>query len=144
MAGAHPAEDPPGLPPPGLPPSSLPILAGRSNLALRIVSSLVLAPVAVAAAYFGGVIFIAFWAVAAAIVLWEWQTLVCGHDRNSVLAVGAAALVGAAAVLLAGWFGIAMALVALGGFGIAALENAIAEYHRRERRFGGLIAQTGS
>jgi undecaprenyl diphosphate synthase len=29
-------------------------------------------------------------------------------------------------------------------FDRAALENAIAEYHRRERRFGGLIAQTGS
>jgi undecaprenyl diphosphate synthase len=25
-----------------------------------------------------------------------------------------------------------------------ALVDAIAEYHRRERRFGGLIAQTGS
>jgi undecaprenyl diphosphate synthase len=29
-------------------------------------------------------------------------------------------------------------------FDRAALESAIAEYHRRERRFGGLIAQTGS
>jgi undecaprenyl diphosphate synthase len=29
-------------------------------------------------------------------------------------------------------------------FDRAALEGAIAEYHRRERRFGGLIAQTGS
>ena len=29
-------------------------------------------------------------------------------------------------------------------FDRAALEDAIAEYHRRERRFGGLIAQTGS
>jgi undecaprenyl diphosphate synthase len=29
-------------------------------------------------------------------------------------------------------------------FDHAALEGAIAEYHRRERRFGGLIAQTGS
>jgi len=29
-------------------------------------------------------------------------------------------------------------------FDQAALEGAIAEYHRRERRFGGLIAQTGS
>jgi undecaprenyl diphosphate synthase len=29
-------------------------------------------------------------------------------------------------------------------FDRGALENAIAEYHRRERRFGGLIAQTGS
>jgi undecaprenyl diphosphate synthase len=29
-------------------------------------------------------------------------------------------------------------------FDRAALEDAIAEYHRRERRFGGLVAQTGS
>jgi undecaprenyl diphosphate synthase len=29
-------------------------------------------------------------------------------------------------------------------FDRAALEDALAEYHRRERRFGGLIAQTGS
>jgi phosphatidate cytidylyltransferase len=118
VAGAHPAEDPPGLPPPGLP-----LLAGRSNLALRVVSSLVLAPAAIAAAWFGGAVFIAFWAIASAVVLWEWQTLVCGHDRNSVLTVGAAALAGAAAVLTVGWFGIAMALVALGGFGIAALAS---------------------
>jgi phosphatidate cytidylyltransferase len=120
VAGTHPAEDPPGLPPP-----SLPILAGRSNLALRIVSSLVLAPLAIAAAYFGGAVFIAFWLIAALVVLWEWQTLVCGHDRNSVLTVGAAALIGAAAVLVVGWFGIAIALVALGGFGIAALASQV-------------------
>ncbi|HEY5964482.1 MAG TPA: phosphatidate cytidylyltransferase [Xanthobacteraceae bacterium] len=117
MSGAHPAEEPPGLS----------ILAGRSNLVLRIVSSLVLAPVAIAAAWFGGVVFVAFWTIAAVIVLWEWQTLVCGHDRNSVLTVGAAALIGAAAVLIVGWFGIAIALVALGGFAIAALAS-------RERR----------
>jgi undecaprenyl diphosphate synthase len=29
-------------------------------------------------------------------------------------------------------------------FDRAALESAIAEYRRRERRFGGLIARTGS
>jgi undecaprenyl diphosphate synthase len=29
-------------------------------------------------------------------------------------------------------------------FDRAALESAITEYHRRERRFGGLIARTGS
>ena len=51
-------------------------------------SSLVLAPLAIAAAYFGGVVFIAFWAIAALVVLWEWETLVCAHDRNSVLTVG--------------------------------------------------------
>ena len=91
VAGAHPAEEPPGLS----------ILAGRSNLALRIVSSLVLAPLAIAAAYFGGLAFVAFWAVAALVVLWEWQTLVCAHDRNSVLAIGAVGAGRAAALLLA-------------------------------------------
>lgn len=135
MAGAHPAKDPPSLPPPRLPPPGLPILAGRSNLALRVVSSLVLAPLAVAAAYIGGAIFVVFWLLAALVVLWEWQTLVCGHDRNSVLTVGAAALVGAAAVLIVGWFGIAVALVGLGGFGIAAL----ASHARRGWCVAGLI-----
>ncbi|MBX9843027.1 MAG: phosphatidate cytidylyltransferase [Xanthobacteraceae bacterium] len=108
-----------------MPPPGLPILAGRSNLALRVVSSLVLAPLAIGAAWFGGAVFIVFWLIAALVVLWEWQTLVCGHDRNSVLTVGAAALAGAAAVLTVGWFGIAIALVALGGFAIAGLASQV-------------------
>jgi len=113
VADADPAEDPPGLP----------ILAGRSNLVLRIVSSLVLAPVAIATAYFGGVVFIIFWTAAALVVFWEWQTLVCAHDRNSVLAIGAAALAGAAVMLLTGWYGTALALLVLSGFGVAALAS---------------------
>jgi phosphatidate cytidylyltransferase len=99
------------------------MLAGRSNLALRIVSSLVLAPLAIAAAYFGGLIFIVFWAAAALIVFWEWQTLVCAHDRNAVLAIGGAALVGAAVMLFGNLNGTALALVALGGLGSAALAS---------------------
>lgn len=50
----------------------------QSNLALRIASAAVLAPVAVAAAYFGGWPFVLFWAVAAGAVLWEWTRLVKG------------------------------------------------------------------
>lgn len=50
----------------------------QSNLALRIVSAAVLAPLAVAAAYFGGWPFVLFWAVAAGAVLWEWTRLVKG------------------------------------------------------------------
>ena len=49
-----------------------------SNLALRIVSALVLAPLALLAAYLGGWPFALFWAVAALAVLWEWITLVAG------------------------------------------------------------------
>jgi phosphatidate cytidylyltransferase len=113
VAPTHPAEDPPGLP----------LLAGRSNLALRVVSSLVLAPLALIAAYFGGVVFIVFWTAAALIVFWEWQTLVCDHDRNAVLAIGGAALIGAAVMLFGGLNGTALALVALGGLGAAALAS---------------------
>jgi phosphatidate cytidylyltransferase len=109
----RPAEDPPGLP----------VLAGRSNLVLRVVSSLVLAPLALAAAYFGGVVFMVFWAAAALIVFWEWQTLVCTHDRNAVLALGGAALVGVAVMLFGGLYGTALALVTLGGLGAAALAS---------------------
>jgi phosphatidate cytidylyltransferase len=50
----------------------------RSNLVLRIVSSLVLAPLALLVTYLGGVVFALFWLAAAAIVLWEWARLVIG------------------------------------------------------------------
>ncbi len=46
---------------------------------LRVLSSVVLAPLAVAVAYVGGLPFALFWTVAASIVLWEWARLV----RNS-------------------------------------------------------------
>jgi len=85
----------------------------------------VLAPVAIAAAYFGGVAFIAFWAIAALAVLWEWDTLVCAHDRNPVLATGALALAGATLLLALGRSGIAAALIALGFFGVAALASKV-------------------
>jgi len=125
VAPADPAEDPSGLS----------ILAGRSNLALRVVSSLVLAPLAIVTAYFGGVVFTLFWTAAALVVFWEWQTLVCGHDRNSVLAIGAAALVGTAVMLFGGLNGTALALTVLGAFGAAGL----ASRARRAWCAGGLF-----
>lgn len=42
----------------------------------RVLSALVLAPIAVAAVYFGGWLFFVFWAVAAAVALWEWARMV--------------------------------------------------------------------
>jgi phosphatidate cytidylyltransferase len=50
--------------------------AGPSNLTLRVASAAVLAPVAVATAYWGGWPFIAFWALASIGVFWEWIELV--------------------------------------------------------------------
>ncbi len=52
--------------------------APASNLALRVASAVVLAPLALAAAYFGGWSFALFWGAAALAVLWEWTKLVTG------------------------------------------------------------------
>ena len=49
-----------------------------SNLALRVVSAVVLAPLALLTAYLGGWPFALFWGVAALAVLWEWIELVAG------------------------------------------------------------------
>jgi len=54
------------------------VSAAGTNLALRIVSAAVLAPLALMAAYTGGWLFAVFWGVAAALVLWEWIGLVEG------------------------------------------------------------------
>ena len=55
-----------------------PVPAPTSNLALRIVSAAVMAPLALLAAYLGGWPFALFWGLAASAVLWEWTTLVTG------------------------------------------------------------------
>jgi len=60
--------------------SAAPAVAGRSNLALRVVSSLILAPIALGLTYLGGWPFAIFWTVAAAIVLIEWMMLVIGRN----------------------------------------------------------------
>ena len=116
MAGAQPANENPSGPW---------SFAGHSNLLLRIVSSLVLAPIAIAAAYFGGIAFIAFWTIAAFAVLWEWDTLICAHDRNPVLATGALALTAAGLLLALDRSGIAIAVIGLGFFAVAALASKV-------------------
>jgi phosphatidate cytidylyltransferase len=50
--------------------------SAHSNLLLRVVSSLVMAPLALIVAYAGGITFALFWLAASAIVLWEWARLV--------------------------------------------------------------------
>ncbi len=49
-----------------------------NNLVLRIISAIVLAPVAIYIAYLGGWPFAIFWGLAASAVLWEWLKLVSG------------------------------------------------------------------
>jgi phosphatidate cytidylyltransferase len=75
--------------------------AQRSNLALRVVSSRVLAPLALITAYLGGLFFVLFWVIAASIVLWEWVRLVVHAKlRGFALIDWLAAGVAYAAVLL--------------------------------------------
>jgi len=70
-----------------------------SNLVLRVLSALVMAPLALAAAYVGGWLFILFWAAAAIAVLWEWIALVAGAGHRLIFSAAASAI-GIAAVLV--------------------------------------------
>jgi phosphatidate cytidylyltransferase len=58
------------------PPSSTAGGSARNELALRIASSAVLAPLAVGVAYLGGWPFWAFWTVGACGILWEWRRII--------------------------------------------------------------------
>jgi phosphatidate cytidylyltransferase len=78
---------------------------GRSNLALRVASSALLAPLTILVAWVGGLPFVAFWTIAASIVLWEWAGLVKGPRAPKTLGAFAgwmvAGLIYAGALLLA-------------------------------------------
>jgi phosphatidate cytidylyltransferase len=50
--------------------------SSHSNLALRVASALVLAPLAIGTAYVGGVAFVVLWGLAALGILWEWRRIV--------------------------------------------------------------------
>src|SRR5688572_30653656 len=104
-------------------PSGAALLVGRSSLVTRIASSLVLAPLAVGAAYVGGITFVVFWMIAAFCVLWEWDTLVCAHEKNQVLTIGLVAIAGAGLLLALGRTLSPIALVVLGMLGAATLAS---------------------
>jgi phosphatidate cytidylyltransferase len=75
------------------------VAALQSNLALRIVSAAVLAPVAVGAAYFGGWSFAVFWAAAAIAVVWEWTRMVTSPIWIASGTIYAAAMFAAPVIL---------------------------------------------
>jgi phosphatidate cytidylyltransferase len=82
-------------------------------LLTRIVSGLVLAPIAIAAVYFGGWPFALFWAAAALVVFWEWVMLVKGPSRFAWIVAGVvyAALLLAAPLTLRGDADLGMAAI---------------------------------
>jgi phosphatidate cytidylyltransferase len=88
-----------------------------SNLALRILSAVVLAPLALLAAYLGGWPFAVFWAAAALAVLWEWMTLVVGPTHRLMLSSCGSAIAVAA---LVEWRGRPITAILLVGMGALA------------------------
>jgi phosphatidate cytidylyltransferase len=89
------------------------------NLLLRIVSALVLAPVAIGTAYWGGWPFAVFWTVASLAVWWEWVRIVDPQGSQGTLVLGACALVLVALLSAGGHFDRAFIIVLLALFGIA-------------------------
>jgi phosphatidate cytidylyltransferase len=103
---------------------------GRENLTLRVWSSLVLAPLAIGTAYFGGWAFAIFWSLAAVGVFWEWNTLVAGEQRRPAVTVGGAALVISFVLAASGHLLAAIAAVLVVTLGIAALAPLATLHHR--------------
>jgi phosphatidate cytidylyltransferase len=104
-----------------------PLRAGAfrgSELALRVGSAVVLAPLAIAIAFLGGWPLALFWGVAAVGVLWEWTSLVAPGDQRSVLLAGGAALVLAIALAASGHILAALIVLAMGALAAAALAGA--------------------
>jgi phosphatidate cytidylyltransferase len=88
--------------------------AAARNFKRRVASALVLAPIAIAAAYFGGWAFMAVCALAAAAVLWEWTMLVAHKPEPRIVAPGLAALAVATGLVGATEPTAAIAMIAIG------------------------------
>jgi len=88
-------------------------MPARSELTLRVVSSAVLAPLAVALAYVGGWPFLVFWAIAACGIFWEWRAIL-RDPGPTPKGLGECAVAVAGASATAGRFGAAAVFLGLG------------------------------
>jgi phosphatidate cytidylyltransferase len=95
-----------------------------AELALRVGSALVLAPLAIGIAYVGGWPFAVFWGLAAMGVLWEWTALVAAGDRRSLLMAGAASFALAFALANTSHLMAAIIVLVMGALAAAALAPA--------------------
>ena len=92
----------------------------HSELTVRVVAAVALAPLPILAAMLGGWPFVMLCALAAIGIWWEWATLAAGAAARPLIAVGAAALAAAAMLLALDWTGAALAVMALGAALVAA------------------------
>jgi phosphatidate cytidylyltransferase len=105
-----------------------------NDLALRVISALVLAPVALATAYFGGWPFLIFWTIAAVGTWWEWNNLVGAREVWTIFPTGVIGLVAASVLLGGGRPGVAVAAALAGTFAAAVLAR-----RRRAWTAGGAL-----
>lgn len=94
-----------------------------NNLMLRVVSALILAPLTIAVAFFGGWSFVIFWGVAAIGVGYEWSRMIADHRDTTNIAAAAAVL--ACVTITAMFAGVvfAGALIIVGALIVAALAH---------------------
>ena len=91
----------------------------KSEFALRVCSALVLAPLALAAAYWGGWPFALFWSVAAIGTLYEWNALIA--RQQPLLIAGALVLAVALGLATAGYVRLAVTVIVVGSLATAML-----------------------
>jgi phosphatidate cytidylyltransferase len=106
-----------------------------SDLALRVVSSLVLVPLVIGITYVGGWAFALLWGAAAIGIWFEWSALVSGGPHRPALLAGGLALV--AATVFAGMGRPDHALLALALGGVAAF--VVAKPDRRVWTASGMV-----
>lgn len=90
--------------------------SGPSELRQRTWSSVVLGLLALASAWFGGVVFAAFWTAAAIAVFVEWVAVTRAEPQRALKSLGSAGLallVGAYFLALGGWVILGLALLGL-------------------------------
>jgi phosphatidate cytidylyltransferase len=87
---------------------------GGGELALRVLSAVILAPIAVGTAWLDGWVFVLFWGLAALVVLSEWSLLIAREDHRWVFMAGGAPIV-LALVLAATEHPVAVAVILIIG-----------------------------
>jgi phosphatidate cytidylyltransferase len=98
-----------------------PATAGPSNLLMRVIAALVLAPVTIAIAWFGGWPWLWLVTAAAGLIYVEWLMIVGAARERALVAAGLAALAAAGLCLMAGRTVPALGAIAAGIVVLAAL-----------------------
>jgi phosphatidate cytidylyltransferase len=114
--------------------------AAISNLTLRVISAAVLVPVALASAYAGGWIFLAVCTIGAAVILWEWTSLIAGRADMWFLTPGLAGLVLAGVLIGVNLPGAAAGVITIEAV-LAAL--AVAAWPRSDEALGPIAWAAG-